>query len=298
MTVVLIGLDALDSRLVSGHKNIELSSGKRIETFAKMKDVPFTLEVWPSVATGKMPQQHGITEEGTSSWDNILIDILSNFTGNLPDGKRNQLGRMAEKYFGAEYTIPETNEQTLFDKDGRVVHNWPGVYRNRYLLDVWRTLNPGEQNQSPEEFEREIKGIASEQFGWVEEMIEHDVSLVATHIHTIDMAGHIYFRDRDRYESIYNWVDKRIGDVLEKMDEGDEIVILSDHGMDVEWLEDENPGVHNWNPYCSTTIDKGIFDEVTELRGWIEPEIEDIEEQDSENIEYDEEQLRDLGYIE
>lgn len=297
MTIVVLGIDALDSKLVDS-TNLQLSNSSEITTFSRMKNIPYTLEVWPTVATGKMPNEHGITENGTSSWDNPVVNIASKFTGHLKDSKRNKLGNLAEKYFGAEYTIPETDHKTIFDRDGRAVHNWPGVYRNRYLLDVWRTLNPGEENQSPDKFEREIKGIAAEQFGWIEEMLEHDLSLVGTHIHTIDMAGHIYSEDEERYNQIYKWVDRRVGKILEQMSEEDDLVILSDHGMQVGWIEGDNPGTHSWRAFASTTLDKELFSHVADFKDWIEPEIEDIEEQYSENIEYDEQQLRDLGYIE
>ena len=299
MTIVVLGIDALDAKTVQTFSNLELSQSSEIETFSHMRDTPYTLEVWPTVATGKMPNSHGITGSGTSNWDSIFIDFLSRFTGSLPEGQRGELGRIVEKYTGNEYNISETEKETLFDHSNRLVHDWPGVRNNEYLLKVWKTLKPQEGGKSDTEFQREVKGVASEQFGWVEEMINHDLDLVATHIHTIDVCGHVYCDNKEKYQDIYSWVDRKVGDILHEMSEEDELVILSDHGMEVEWeSEDTDPGGHSWRAFASTTLDKELFDHVADFRGWIEPEIEDIEEQDSENIKYDEEQLRDLGYIE
>ncbi|MFB1065913.1 hypothetical protein ACEWFR_18690, partial [Natrinema sp. H-ect4] len=68
MTVVVLALDALDAGLVD-HFDLEavrLESGGEIETFANTQSVPYTPEVWATVATGLEPAEHGITGGGTS----------------------------------------------------------------------------------------------------------------------------------------------------------------------------------------------------------------------------------------
>jgi len=63
MTVVVLALDALDAGLVD-HFDLDavrLESGGEIETFANTQSVPYTPEVWATVATGLEPAEHGIT---------------------------------------------------------------------------------------------------------------------------------------------------------------------------------------------------------------------------------------------
>ena len=42
------------------------------------------------------------------------------------------------------------------------------------------------------EFERYICGLAAEQFGWVREILDHDITVAGVHIHLLDAAGHAY----------------------------------------------------------------------------------------------------------
>jgi hypothetical protein len=204
---------------------------------------------------------------------------------------------MAESVTGAEYSIPETDAGHVFEGEGRVVHNWPGVYNSAELKRVWDTANPDEGEQTLEGFEREIFGIAAEQFGWSREMLEHDLALAGCHVHTLDMCGHIYRHDEARYRHTYERVNDWVAEVWDALGEDDELLVLGDHGIHTAWDEsDVEPGRHSERAMAATTMDRALFDDLRDARAWIETAVEDVEFS-REEMDVPTEQLEDLGYI-
>lgn len=299
MTLVVLAIDALDPVHVetSETDQFRLSMYGECETFAHMYDKPHTSEVWPSVATGRHPSEHGVTEESTSEWDNPLVDFASRFTGRLSGKHRAILGELAQRVTGADWELQEVEAPTFFDGPGRVVHNWPGVHRGEELQRAWEVFRRANQDEmSMQEFDRRIRGIAAEQFGWCREMLDHDLNLVAMHVHVIDATGHVYRNDRERYYDSYRWTAEQLEAVKSAMGPDDELLLISDHGIETSWVSgDDNPGSHSWRAFSATTLDtrpESVFD----VKSWVE---ENVEETAMENDEIDipEEQLRDLGYI-
>jgi predicted AlkP superfamily pyrophosphatase or phosphodiesterase len=262
-----------------------------------MKDIPLTQEVWPTVATGLGPDEHGITESGTNSWDNPVVNFASNFTWMLDSNLRSRLGDIASDITGAEYSIDETDEPTVFDGPGREVHDWPGVHNSEWLKRAWDTAVP-QEHQTEEQFRQTLQGIGAEQFGWVREAMNWDhVDLAATHIHTLDMGGHVFSEDRIQLREMYEWVEDHVADILYEMDEDDEMLILSDHGMVTGWCpeEDMETGEHSFRAVAASTTDS-VPHSVYDCRDWIEQHV-DESDVDDEDLEVPEEQLEDLGYI-
>lgn len=298
MTLAILGLDALDARLIE-HFDIDafhLGTSCELETYAHMHDTPFTLEVWPTVATGLGPDEHGVTGAGTSQWDNPFVHFASKFTGHMTENMRSYLGDIAEQLTGASWTFGVTDDPTIFDGRDRAVHNWPGVKDPRELQGIWDIMNLANDGEiSREEFDRRILGIASAQVGWAKEMARHDLEVAGVHMHTPDAFGHPYAWDEERLGQMYERIAGFVDEVNAALGDDDELLILSDHGMQVEWLDDESPSSHSFRAFASTTLDtvpKSVFD----VKDWVE---ENVEEQDVERteIEMPEEQLRDLGYI-
>jgi len=129
LTLIVLGLDALDAGLVK-HWDIgsfKLSQHREIETFSYGHDVPYTLEVWPSIATGLHPEEHGITSKDSSNWENPVLDFLSQFSYRLPGDLQSRLGSYFESVTGSEFGLAETSAETVFDGPKRTVKNWPGV---------------------------------------------------------------------------------------------------------------------------------------------------------------------------
>ncbi len=299
MTLVVLALDALDEALVD-HFDVDafrLDVARGIETFSHMRSRPYTLEVWPTVATGLGPETHGITGGGTSAWDNPLLELASTVTGALPETTRARLGELATRVTGEEYDLAETDAETVFDRPGRVVHNWPGVVNGRYLLDVWGAMGPGDDRRSVRAFERSVFGTAAEQFGWVEEMVARDVALAGTHVHTLDACGHAYATDEDRLRRVYERVGEMVGTVESALGPDDDLLLLSDHGMHVEWLDGDDAGTHSWRSMAATTAADDLFGDVFGARDWIEEHTPEWSPGAAETVDLPEEQLRDLGYV-
>lgn len=297
--LVILALDALDHEHVNKFDvpELELNQSRPIKTFSYMKDQPYTLEVWPTVATGLDPEEHGLTGGGTSEWSNPVINTLSKITAKLGGNTRDRLGNIAESLTGAEYSIPETTADHMFQKEGRVVHNWPGVYNSTELKRVWDTANPDEGEQTIDGFERDIFGIGAEQFGWTREMLNHDLSLVGCHVHTLDMCGHIYRHDEERYRHTYERVNQWVADLWDSLGQDDELLILSDHGIHTAWDSTSvEPGRHSERAMAATTMDIDLFDDVHDARDWVEATVEDVEFS-REQMDVPTEQLEELGYI-
>lgn len=300
MTVVILALDALDAGLVEYFDITEfkLKSNQEIGTFAHSKDNPYTPEVWATVATGLGPEEHGITGSGTSEWSNPIFELASRFTGNLNESTRGTLGRFVREKTGEREQIGETNTESIFDRDGAVVHNWPGVHDGSDLQRAWDLMNAVAEGKPKHEFEQELLGLAAQQFGWAREMLHHDVSLAGVHVHTLDAAGHAYADDEKSLQRIYERVGGFVDELVQKLGSDDDLLLLSDHGMRTSFhgeTEDGPPGTHSWRAYASSTTNS-VPDNVFEVVDWVDEQVTHQAIAD-EQIDIDEEHLRNLGYI-
>ncbi|UPV74287.1 alkaline phosphatase family protein [Halorussus limi] len=301
MTVVVLALDALDAGLVE-HFNLDefrLESSGPIETFAYSKDDPYTPEVWTTVATGVGPEEHGVTGAGTSEWGNPLLEFASKFTGRLSESTRGTLGRFIRNTTNQRETIGRTDRQTAFDRDNAVVRNWPGVTDGRDLQQAWDLMNAVAEGMSKQEFERKLLCLCAEQFGWAREILHHDVSLAGVHVHTLDAAGHAYADDPESLERVYRRVGAFVAELVTELSEEDELLLLSDHGMSVNFLDadaDADPATHSWRAYASATTDE-IPESVYDVPAWIDRHLS-ATDGDVDDIDMPTERLRELGYIE
>lgn len=302
MTVILLALDGLDASLVEhfAMSGFDLESAGRIETFAHSQDRPYTPEVWATVATGLGPEEHGVTGSGTSEWDDPVFEFASQFTALLPEGTRGKLGRFVRRTTNQRERIGRTNAETVFDHDGAVVRNWPGITTGRDLQRAWDLMYMVSQTMPKAEFNRRLLGLCAEQFAWAKEMLQHDVSLAGVHIHTLDAAGHAYATDEEAYRQIYHRVGEFVQDVRNALTDNDELLLLSDHGINVSFYdleEGKQPGNHPWRAYASATTDD-VPRSVYDVRGWVDEHIDPKGGDDRESVDLPVEQLRELGYIE
>lgn len=302
MGLVVLGLDALDAGLVEHFDAdpLRLQTHGDLETFAFMQDVPYTPEVWPTIATGLHPREHGVYSSGTSKWNNPVVDFLSTFTGRLPTQTRARLGNLATRWTGARYGIGETSKPTVFDGRKRVVHNWPGVANGEEIVKVWQIPNPDER-QSVWGFERDLRGIGIQHFAWAREMLAHDVGLAGVHDHTLDMGGHVYARDEPRLRALYDWVGEQVTAIESALGPDDELLLVSDHGMVTAFYSENGdrgnePASHSWRAYAASTTDS-VPETVFDVAEWIERHVEEASQADEETIDVPEEQLRNLGYM-
>jgi predicted AlkP superfamily pyrophosphatase or phosphodiesterase len=299
MALVVLALDAADIRHAEDFdcENILLDEHTKMQSVAHRLDHPHTGEAWPSIATGLHPTEHGITGHG--EWDSTLLTVLSRVAHalNLSRNIRSAVGDRIKEKTEHDWQLQTVDAPTFLDGEFRAVHNWPGVYRNEaihYVWDLFHKLQEGDLSEQT--FTREAYTEAASKFGWAVEALDHEVELVATHVHILDVFGHMYADDEARYREIYADVDEWIGGLRDSMSEEDELLILSDHGMEAEWLDDEEPGSHSWRAIASSTGDSPP-EHALDVKEWVESRIETVERKESD-LEIPEEQLRELGYIE
>lgn len=301
MALIVLGLDAIDPALVDHYDAdaLRLERHGELETFTYMFDRPHTGEVWPTVATGLHPRDHGITESGEAEWDNPLVELASKFTGHLPLQTRQKLGDIAQTALGADWAIAETDAESFLDGDNRETLYWPGVRNSEYLERLWKRVDLASKSDEPQQtFDRDLLATAASKFGWVEEMIRHDPELVATHVHVVDLMGHAYGTNEAHYRTFYDWINRKVAELTEAMGEDDELLIVSDHGMGTEWVDGtDDAGVHSMRAFVSSTIDDDLPTSVFDVRQWVEDHVTPVELDDTD-LDLPEEQLRQLGYIE
>lgn len=300
MTLLIVGLDALDAGLVEYFDidSFRLGRHREIETYSHMLDRPYTLEVWPTIATGLSPEEHGVTRGKTSEWNNPLLELATYVTGRLPERTRARLGRIAEEFAGAESSLGRTGAPTIFDEEGRVVHNWPGVTDGTELQRVWDLMASASRGEiSRTVFDREILAICGAQFGWAREMLHHDVSVAGVHVHTLDAAGHPYGDNEAKLQQIY----ERVGGYVEELEAAlgpdDDLLVVSDHGMTTSFLDaDGEPGVHSWRAFASTTCGS-LPASVYDVHDWVEEHAPEAVTITDDHVELSEQKLQDLGYM-
>ncbi|MFC4356334.1 alkaline phosphatase family protein [Halobium salinum] len=302
MTLVILALDALDAGLVE-HFDLDsfrLASSTEVQTFAHARDQPFTPEVWATVATGLDPEEHGVTGSGTSEWDNPLLEFASKFSAKLPENRRGQLGDLVGRATGERERVGRTDRKTVFDREGGVVRNWPGVGDGADLQRAWDLMVAVSKDISRREFERDLLGLCAEQFGWAREMLHHEVSVAGVHVHTLDAAGHAYADDEAALREVYERVGGFVDEVAAALGPDDDLLLLSDHGMRTAFFDadaGEKPGSHSWRAYASATTED-VPDDVYDVADWVDRHVRGVAPDEDDRVEMPMEQLRDLGYVE
>ncbi|MFC4543255.1 alkaline phosphatase family protein [Halosolutus amylolyticus] len=334
MTVAIVALDAADYALAREWdcENILLDRHRELETFAYSGPNPNTLEVWTSVATGVGPEEHGLASTGEQQqWGNPALEYASKVapyvlpketrikigtwlrgdsgagatdgTGGADDtdgasdtgGLRSGIGGSA-----AGMTLRQTDHPHLFEAADRVVRWWPGVTPGEHLSQTWHWLNLASSGEITDaELWRRLYGNAGLEVGWLQGMGHANVPLAGVHMHVLDAAGHAFATHPDRLREVYERVDRLLGTLREHVDD---LLVLSDHGMQVEWIDgDDEPGFHSFRAIGSTTIDDRPPESVFDVPEWIEVRVEDQRGTKDDRpavMDTTEEQLRDLGYLE
>lgn len=301
MTLVVLALDALDAGLVEyfDRDEFRLAASREIETFAHAKDVPYTPEVWATVATGLGPDDHGVTGAGTSEWRNPLFELATRVTKYLPERRRGQLGRLARQATGEQESVGRTDATTIFDDDDAVVRNWPGVTDGRDLQAAWDLMHAAREGLPKSAFERDLLGLAAGQFGWAGEMPNHSVSVAGVHVHALDAAGHVYNDDEASLRAVYGRVAGFVADLEAALGPDDDLLLLSDHGMCTIFSGDDpaDAGNHSWRAFVASTtgdVPASVYD----VREWVAANASRVDGADDERLSVPEDHLRDLGYVE
>lgn len=296
-TLCVLALDAADYRLVRqwGCDNILQATHSPLETFSHSHPWPLTSEVWPTVATGLHPEEHGLSEiEDARNWDSSTLVLASQVTKFLPIGVRKALGRLV-RLGGAEQSLDQTDTEHPFD----AVNGWPGLSPARRLNRAWSLMDDVNAGRiSDAEFREQMRLQTAEAFGWLASKADSRDACVGVHCHILDVAGHVYAQRPESLRRTYEWVDTQVGWVRGACDR---LLILSDHGMLTAATDDADPGVHSEEALISASDSieadppTDVFDVADWLRTHSQPTTESAVSPAAMDVST--EHLRNLGYI-
>lgn len=324
MTLVIFGIDALDPDLVDSekHPHLVLDAHSHMETIVSSAGSPSTHELWPTIITGQRPEEHGLELDDGVSWENPLFAIGSSVADYiLPANLQMRLGawllnRTTEDAFRVPATYYEKNGlTTLFDEYTTKTIGIPNYVTDPDDEDREHSLRRemgslferdpdaqgGHRSADPVRFyelcmemsmvriTRTRRALRSRQF-----------ELVFGYTSGLDLIGHVAYDNPTLQRRAYDELDHFIGELRDDLSDNDELVLVSDHGL--------QNGVHTHEAIIAATIPSLVagVDGVLDIRKAIENELEDhdynpdpvdYEEREPVDDEAVREQLKDLGYM-
>jgi len=325
MVFVVLGLDALDPDLVdrAEHPNLALAADRSIDTIDSVEGEPSTHELWPTIITGLKPPEHGLTlsEDGVA-WGNPLLDIGSRVADvALPDTLQTRIGAWlltnttADAFRTPTTYYEENGIETVFDGREATAIGVPN-----YVVDPDETDREHElRQQMGKLFQRDpdARGghTSADPLAFYEQCLEmvmirlararrglrsRESELVFAYTSGLDLVGHVAYDQPGLQRAAYDELDDFVGDVRADLGEDDELLLVSDHGL--------QDGVHTHEAMVAATDERLVadIDSVTDVRGAIEAELDRVdhrpegrvvEERDGAGGEAVREQLEDLGYM-
>lgn len=328
MTVVVLGLDALDPELVDPdeHEHLTLEEHRAIDTIVSSAGEPSTHELWPTIVTGLPPDEHGLVLDDGVAWGNPLLELGSRVADSLlPDGLQSRIGAWLLTNTGADaFRTPATyygerGLSTVFDgRESKAI----GV--PNYVVDPdEEDREHGLRRRLGDLFERDSDATgghtSSDPAAFYELCMEMSMiriarvrralrggryELVFGYTSGLDLVGHVSY-DRPRLqERAYDELDDFVGDLAADLEAGDELLLVSDHGL--------QDGVHTHEAMVAGTSEEMVrrIESVTDVRAAIDAELDRGDhrprgkgaraaaaERDAEMGEQVREQLEDLGYM-
>lgn len=327
MTVVILGIDALDPDLVDPdeHPNLILNDHRPIDTIESSTGEPSTHELWPTIITGLSPAEHGLTvEDDGVAWGNPLLEIGSSTADYLlPDSLQTQLGAWLLTNTNTDaFRIPksyysENNISTVFegfrsatigipnyvvspDTEDRE-HNLRRNLGNLFERDPDATS--GHKSADPYKFYEQCMEMAMVRIARARRGLRGGkYELVFAYTSGLDLIGHVTYDLPKLQRQAYNELDEFVGELIEDLNDCDELLLVSDHGLQ-DGIHTSQAMVSGTNP---NTIDR--IDSVMDVRAAIEAALEKGEHEpedprfrrkdsNSGNVQAVREQLEDLGYM-
>ncbi|WP_123539424.1 alkaline phosphatase family protein [Halosimplex salinum] len=294
MTIAVLGLDALDYALAEkwGCDNILLENHQQLKTDSHSLEVPATIEVWPTIATGMPPSEHGVFLDATKRDDGVAITFARQLVEMMPSKLHKQI--IAVRNFSSNgQNYPTTDREHVFESG--VVKNWPGISpcEDWAIAGEWFSAFTTEELK-PNEFRSRYLRQTGEQFGWLVGAAQAKEPIAGVHAHILDHMGHAYAERPETLRQYYTIVDNLVGMIRKVLPK---IVIVSDHGMQTTVTEDEEPGVHSVRATISSSIDSELPASIYEIRSWLEERIDSGPATESSGVDAPMDHLKDLGYL-
>ena len=274
---IVLGWDGLDYELLQEFELEFCEYTAQIETY-KNETIgePHTREIWPTMITGLPPEDHGIfaaTRDGGVKWSDPKIRLASRIAKyTVPETVKSYVGRKLRsrgtevEKFRKEYY---QDIGTVFDDRVSLPIAVPNYWtemddRFGFMFDRgaelselpnkgnewWQTANAEQQIN----IEQKMTSELGTKMGILQWSFDYNYDLVWLWDGLLDTAGHIepvaHHPFQERAYRIYSEMTHYI---LEKSNPDDNIVCISDHGL--------QNGSHTMTPFVSSN-NKQIVDEI------------------------------------
>jgi hypothetical protein len=325
MTLVVVGIDALDAELVSesAHPNLTLEAYSRISTIESASGELSTHELWPTIITGVRPDVHGLTLESGVGWESPILRFGGTIADVvLPDRIQSKLGawilnntetdvfRTPASYYG------ENGLRTLFDGYDTETIGIPNYVTDPDMSDREHEL----RRQLGDLFERDLDQPGGHSSADPEAFYEQAMEMVMVRLARtrrayrggrfglvfgytsgVDLIGHAAYNDPHLQNRAYDESDDFIDDLRSDLAPDDTLVIVSDHGL--------QQGIHTRQAMIASTEPRIVdaVDSVLDVRDALEAEMGDGEHEPTASERSREssvdgetqvqEHLKDLGYM-
>ncbi|MFC7071965.1 alkaline phosphatase family protein [Halovenus rubra] len=325
MTVVVLGIDALDPDLVGREKypNLTLNQFERIETIVSSAGDPSTHELWPTIITGKKPDEHGILLDDGVAWESSLLKTASRVSDYaIPDSLQTRLGawllnNTSQDAFRIPATYYEENGlSTVFDEAVAEVIGVPNYVTDPDSEDREHQL----RRRMGDLFERDPEAKGGHTSSDVAEFYEMCIEMVMIRIARVrravrsqqnqlvfgytsglDLIGHVSHDRPEMQRQAYEEIDQFVGELLDDLTDKDVLILVSDHGLQ-DGLHTEEAMISSTDPDLLANISS-----VTGVRNVIESSLghrshqtgsrwSDNEQEDKTDNQV-KSHLEDLGYM-
>ncbi|WP_276254273.1 alkaline phosphatase family protein [Halomontanus rarus] len=292
MTVVVVGLDALDPDLVdpNAHPNLSLDAHRRIETISSSAGEPSTHELWPTIITGLTPDEHGLQLDDGVAWENPVLQVgsrLAEYT--LPDGVQSRIGAWlltnteADAFRTPATYYAENDLETVFDDREALAIGVPNYVTDpdeedrehqlrRRMGDLFERdpdATGGHRSSDPETFYEHCLEMTMIRLARTRRALRSGrYELVFGYTSGLDLVGHVTYDSPEMQATAYDEVDEFVGELRGDLEEGDELVLVSDHGL--------QDGVHTHEAMVASTDADFVdsIDSVLDVRAAIEALLE------------------------
>jgi len=327
MTLVVLGLDALDPDLVDPdeHPNLVLDAHRSIATIDSVAGEPSTHELWPTIITGLEPNEHGLVLDDGVAWGNPLLEFGSDVADRiLPDSLQTRIGawlltntdtdafRTPSTYYG------EHGISTVFDGRDALPIGVPNYvtdpdsedreHRLRRDLGDLFERDPdavgGHASADPRAFYEQCLEMLMIRVARIRRGLRSgEYELVFGYTSGLDLVGHVAYEEPALQERAYEEADEFVGGLRDDLGADDQLLLLSDHGL--------QDGVHTHEAMVAATSERLVteVDSVTDVRAAIETELDEHDHTPAdpwagsvatERVEQEaavKSQLEDLGYM-
>jgi len=255
MTLVVLGIDALDPDLVDPeqHPNLTLDGFEPIETILSAAGEPSTHELWPTIITGLRPEEHGLVLDDGVAWESPVLRIGSSIAGYLlPEATRTRIGswllnNTAQDAFRSPASYYEENNlPTVFDGREATAIGIPNYVVDPSTEDREHQL----RREMGELFERDPESEGGHTSADVEGFYEMCLEMVMIRVARVrrglrsrrhelvfgytsglDLAGHVSHDRPALQERAYDELDTFVGELVADLTDDDTLLLVSDHGL-------------------------------------------------------------------